>query len=265
VALLDDIENAALDPKVRVADALRKVIALGGQAGSADLRDWAAQELNGYPSSADVPDYRIIPAIIAIDLTTPRAHWTQRQIAPRNLPEGVRDRIREEVHITSPIAEIDDLASHNEAIKLSLPDAATICQVMNYEIGDPYQQIHAVYWVVSPTSYRALADQVRTKLTSLVAEMRATTPRGQQTPSAEAATQAVEVVIKGGKRHNININTTQGDDSPAIAAATQGNHLSATASSISSTGERSRRWVWGALGAAGTVVLAVVAVIGLLH
>ncbi|WP_410648044.1 hypothetical protein [Amycolatopsis sp. cmx-4-54] len=32
--------------------------ALGGQAGSVKLRDWARQELNGYSGEAEIPDYR---------------------------------------------------------------------------------------------------------------------------------------------------------------------------------------------------------------
>jgi hypothetical protein len=46
--LLSQIEEGALDSRVPLVDVLRKCVALGGQAGSAELRDWARRELDGY-------------------------------------------------------------------------------------------------------------------------------------------------------------------------------------------------------------------------
>lgn len=65
--LVEQIEEDALDSKKSVADALRKCIALGGRAGSEELRSWASQELQGYQKRDDVPEYRIIAAPIVID------------------------------------------------------------------------------------------------------------------------------------------------------------------------------------------------------
>ena len=45
--LLQATEDSALDGESSVTDALRKCVALGGRAGSAELRTWASRELNG--------------------------------------------------------------------------------------------------------------------------------------------------------------------------------------------------------------------------
>ncbi len=36
---------------------LRKLILLGGNAGSAELRDWASAELRGYKNDDELPNY----------------------------------------------------------------------------------------------------------------------------------------------------------------------------------------------------------------
>jgi hypothetical protein len=46
---------------------LRKCIVLGGQAGSASLRDWAAREAKGYDGSDELPTWRVVYAQITVD------------------------------------------------------------------------------------------------------------------------------------------------------------------------------------------------------
>ena len=65
--LLDQIESEAMDGDV--VKALRLCIKLGGHSGSADLRQWAERELNGYDSEDELPDYRRINAPLCYDGT----------------------------------------------------------------------------------------------------------------------------------------------------------------------------------------------------
>jgi len=61
--LLAQIEEDVLSDR-SLADALRKCIMLGGRAGSAELRQWATQELKGYPDKEEVPDFLTVAAPI---------------------------------------------------------------------------------------------------------------------------------------------------------------------------------------------------------
>ncbi len=65
--LFEQIEQDALDDDVPLASILRKVIALGGNVGSTELREWASRELKGYDKPDDVPDYRRPAAAIKAD------------------------------------------------------------------------------------------------------------------------------------------------------------------------------------------------------
>lgn len=211
-SLLQQIEDEALSDSGNVASALRKCVALGGRASSSELRDWASKELHGYRPADDLPNYRVVPAVIKINATTIRARITGQRISPDQLPDVVQEHVDEKVELRDPLGQLEDLIaryrSSGDTIYLSLPGGADVARMMNYEIGDSYQQIIDVYWSVDPSAVTALVDQVRTTLVELVAELRAGLDDPMAIPSAELAAQAVNVAVYG-QRSRVLVNTAQ--------------------------------------------------------
>lgn len=196
MSLLDGIENAALDSTHGVADALRKAIALGGQVGSTPLREWASRELKGYegsPSEA-IPDYRKVPAGIAIDGISGVNRISHQRIGLTTLPDWIQNQVEEIAVFGHPIAQIEDMGRTEEYSSLSLPMGADIARFLSEEWN---QQITAIYWHVPPSSVRTIVDRVRTSLTELVAEIRAGVGSDSGIPSAELASQATSIAVYG--------------------------------------------------------------------
>lgn len=215
--LIDEIEQEALDAAVPVSSPLRKLVALGGQAGSAELREWASLELRGYfGSDVPLPDYRKAGAVIRIDGATINSVITGQQISPSVLPDPVDKHIDESVPLNGPVAEIEAMienAKRNEGgdIKLALPNSQDVVRLMNYEMqqrGGSHQQVTAVYWSVSHVSLEGVLDQVRTRLVELVAEMRVGMADEADVPSSAVADNAVSVVIHG-NRSRVSIASAQ--------------------------------------------------------
>jgi hypothetical protein len=125
--LIDEIERDALDGSVPISNALRKLVALGGRAGSKELRDWAGLELRGYHGTeVSLPDYRKPGATLRIDGGTVNAMITGQLISPSELPDPVNKHIDESVPLNAGVAEIEamiDRAKGQEGgeIKLTLP------------------------------------------------------------------------------------------------------------------------------------------------
>lgn len=138
--LIDEVERDALDPAVPISAALRKLVALGGQAGSAELREWASLELRGYfGSNVPLPDYRKPGATLRIDGGTFNAMITGQLISPRELPDPVKNHIDETVPLNGGVAEIEAMierAKREESgeIKLTLPMGQDIVRLMNHEM-----------------------------------------------------------------------------------------------------------------------------------
>ena len=113
-ALIEQIQSEALNGGSSLGDLLRKCIALGAEAGSEDLVDWATHELRGYIAEGDgpppeVPGYRIVAAPIVIDGVLNGQHFTQMQISPVELPEPARDIVKEQVELRSGVGELEEM------------------------------------------------------------------------------------------------------------------------------------------------------------
>jgi AbiTii len=216
--LLDEIEAASFDSTKPLADALRKCVSLGGRAGSIELREWAAHELSGYEKPEEIPDYRRPHAIIRLEAFLGNyftgINKVTQQISPLQLPEPANKIVSEEVALAGGIAEIESFlakARQNEGtIMLTVPHAAEIIAMMNAKSDASLQQITAVYWEMSEPALVGVLDKIRTILAELVAEIRAGLPDDDATPSAELATQAVNVAAYGKARVNVNTQSATG-------------------------------------------------------
>ena len=210
-SLVEQIEQDALDSSASLADALRKCIALGGRAGSAELRDWATRELHGYEGLPEVPDYRTVAAPIVIDGFSGDRHITGEQISVYDLPDFAQADISEEVTLRSGVGELEELIrsarAKGEPVRIGLPLGAGLARMMTAEFQDRFRAVERIYWSVSPTAVFGVVDQVRTRLVGLVAEVRAAASN-PNSPSAEAVTNAVEVAIYG-KARDIHISAAQ--------------------------------------------------------
>lgn len=197
--LLTEIERDLLD-QTPVADVLRKLIILGGRAGSSELRDWASHELRGYPDAESLPDYRKIPAIIQMDAVLGRSQISGQTIAPYEFPAEIRDHVRNEVLFFQGIGEIEALTRSREkdqAVRMALPEERMIGHLIDQASGNPLQHITSIYWSVSIPALEGLIDQVRTRLAELLGELRAATPGTSELPTAAQATNAVNIVVHG--------------------------------------------------------------------
>ncbi|SCE63508.1 hypothetical protein GA0070216_1015 [Micromonospora matsumotoense] len=223
--LLAQIERGALNDAVSLASLLRKCVALGGATRSAELRDWASDELNGYRDDTKIPEYRIVHAPILADGRTFTHQITGQQISSWDLPDFAREHITNEVRLARGVGEavLSNAARNGETVvRLQPPGAADLVTFMNSQQGGGIERI---YWGVSIGQIAGTLDQIRTTLVRLASEMRAAQPAGTAMPSHEAATEAVHVVLHGGTRNVVNINTAQardGSNATVMATPTDG-------------------------------------------
>lgn len=219
LTLVEQIEADALNSGASLADALRKCLALGGRAGSAELREWASQELTGYPGDAELPEYRKIVAPIVIDGFTPNAHITGEQISVHDLPDVAQQaQVSEGIDLRQGVGELEHMVRGTEkggTIRLGLPGGALLAKLMTHQLQGSYRAVERVYWNVSPVAVAGVRDQIRTRLVALVAEIRGA--GGVDSLSGETISSAVEVAVHGRAR-DIHISTAQSDGGPATIA-----------------------------------------------
>jgi AbiTii len=215
--LLGDIESDLLSDRP-LADVLRKVVILGGRAGSAELREWASQELKGFfgVDTDKLPPYRIIVAPILANATTGSTHVQRQPIPYSGLPDYVREQMPEELPVRNGVGELEAWVKQGEPISISLPGAEVIAAHLDRASGNPFQNIYQLYWSISPVVVSGILDQIRTALAELVGELIAATPESQETPTREQAAQAVSVAVSGSK-NRVTVTTQQSGASSSVA------------------------------------------------
>jgi hypothetical protein len=244
--LLGEIEAGALNSSTPIADVLRKVIALGGKAGSTELRDWATRELNGYRPGDELPDYRKVVAPLQIDAGTMGGFIKGQTISTMQLPDFARDKITNDVVLYQSVDELEGMARRcepGEVVKLGPHLSQELVTYMNAQ--EKWSgHIERLYWGVSPATIEGVVGHVRTALINLVAEITDNMPEGAETPPAEVATNAVHFLVTG-ERNKISFSAPQaGQASTALATPPADEHP--------------RRWVK----TSAAVVLGVLTIIG---
>lgn len=223
---------------------LRKLILLGGNAGSPELRDWASLELRGYAKGDELPSYRKVNAPLQIDGAVPGGIIRHQTIGSMELPDFARDDITEIVPLSIGVREIQSMVDQHQkdrVVKLQPPGSADLVTYIN-GTSKLNGHITALYWSVSTIALEGVLDQVRTRLAELIAELRSGTPRGQALPSPTQAANAVNLVINGrGNR-------------VSIAQAAHGSTVSAASEEATP-----RFWTRARLIGAGIVGLATIA------
>ncbi|RPK23513.1 hypothetical protein EES37_37800 [Streptomyces sp. ADI91-18] len=209
---LDRLEQGVLDDTTQLAGLLRHALIIGGHASSQPLRQWALYELNGYANiDAQIPEYRRLPAPIRMDSLSPAWQRRGEAISVRHLPDVARDVIKEEVSIPWGVGHIENLIARTppgEALKLALPGAAELRTLMSAQYRQQGISIEALYWSIDASALHGVVDQVRTRLTQFVAELRSAMPAGARVPSPEQVHRAVQ-----------SISIVTGDNSPVTITA----------------------------------------------
>ncbi|MFE6504485.1 hypothetical protein [Kitasatospora sp. NPDC057738] len=205
------LEHDVLDESCSLASVLRQVVALGGRARSGALRAWATQELQGYRGdSQELPDYRVVPAPIMIDAISGFHQIKGQQISTFDLPDFARDIVKEEVAFVQGVGELEAMIKDRQdpIIRLTPAMSAALAQIMTQRAPDRRVQVETVYWQVHVSAVQGVLDQIRTRLTQLVSELIAAMPPGQQEPTPDQVSQALQ-----------HINITVGDNSPVNVTA----------------------------------------------
>ncbi|KOG60722.1 hypothetical protein ADK76_15015 [Streptomyces griseoflavus] len=144
----------------------------------------------------------------------------RQRISPRQLPDVAKE-LEEEVQLRMGVGELEAALTNNEQphIDLSLPGGADLAVMMDHESGEPFQKITAIYWSVSKASVAGVLDQIRTTLTELVAEIRATVPEAETDPSKDVLGNALNVALHGSPKARITLTTSQSQGDSTIKNA----------------------------------------------
>jgi len=152
-SLVEELQRDALDQRVRLSDILRKAKAIAVKLDLPELEKWVQNELNGYQSGADVPDYRIV--IGQVQGFNPYHGWR-----PVQFNDTVTEQKFTKRHITSQVAELESLMAKSSDGQLQVPLSAEAQHLLRNVTGFDFEFTTAM----SASDVVGILDAVRNAL-----------------------------------------------------------------------------------------------------
>lgn len=204
MSLLREIQDAAIDANVAISVVLRKCKVLATRLGNKEFSSWVERELNGYTSTEDLPEYRILKVESLGNFV---GSWGSSAnsvpIAPSIIPEEYRDIVTT-AYLMDPISYYHSLTMGKESGTdiLSQPWPADLIRLVSSKI---YRNMNCIsaWKVISRNTIAALLDTVRNRILSFVLEIEAEAPdAGEAPPNArpipdERVNQVFNTYIQG--------------------------------------------------------------------
>ncbi len=175
MSLLRDIQSAAIDTSVPLTTLLRKCKVLSARLGNAEFKQWIDNELNGYQSADDLPNYRILRVNSKGHFSGPfQSSLKNADIPLRCIPKQFRESLTY-AHMMESVAAMESLVSKSDGGTAMVPWNPDFVAYVGENIYEGMNCMQA--WKVIPIgSIVAALDTVRTRVLNFVLEIEAEDP-----------------------------------------------------------------------------------------
>ena len=213
---------------------------LAARLGSAPLEEWVKHEAEGYPSDADLPDYRKIGVSYTGTFSGPFGSGIRNAPIPPYLVEKYAGKNWTQYDVRQSVAGVDELVSSDKGKGGSLQiNAANLILLLQGKVYEDYA-CNSVTGTISKASLVELQNAVRNRVLELTLQIEKSIPSAaditlgpQASPPGpterETVTQITNQTIYGnvttvsntGNSANIQVNVAQGDQQAMIRALEQ--------------------------------------------
>jgi len=206
MSLLHDIQAAVLREDADLGPILLKLRLLAARLGSQPLAEWVKHESEGYPTGADVPDYRVLSVSYTANFSGPFGSGIQNAPISPYLIEKFAGKQWVRYEMRDSIAAVDDLlATSTKGGSLGI-NAANLILLLQGKVYPDYA-CNSVTGTISRSSLAAIRHSVRSRVLELTIELEKSIPEAAAvslgpsdilaSQNAAAATQIAQQIIYG--------------------------------------------------------------------
>jgi AbiTii len=169
--LLDKIIELATDNRQPLTVLLRQCIVLAYDLKNEGLKEWANHELNGYPDSENMPEYRILPAGATGLFIAPG--WTRfLQRIPSVALEKKHRKLAEIVEMTESVGALEHmLTSGSENSQIQFGWNANLVLFYREKLQKGWQ-LFSAHQDVPKSAIAGMLDTIRTRVLNLALELK---------------------------------------------------------------------------------------------
>jgi hypothetical protein len=182
MGLIQDLQNDILDPKTSLSTILRRAKVLAVTLGNDELKLWVDNELNGYDSRKEIPDYRCFLGQNLGDFSGAfGSGMTNAPIPLAVLPEIVQEYVKE-LHVSQGVRALESLLESDEKY-FRLPWPADMVAYVQEEIYNKYVCVSA-WRVLGREQVEQVLDTVRNRLLNFILELKEKYPEINKSENA---------------------------------------------------------------------------------
>lgn len=206
MSLLHDIQAAVLQDDSDLGPILLKLRLLAARLGSQPLAEWVKHESEGYPSDADLPDYRIISVSYTASFSGPFGSGIRNASISPYLIEKFAGKHWVRYEMRQSIAAVDELLCSSTKGGSPGINAANLILLLQGKVYPDYA-CDNVTGTISRASLAEIRHSVRSRVLELTIELEKSIPEasvvelGKTDPSSDknsaVATQITQQIIYG--------------------------------------------------------------------
>ncbi len=173
MSLLREIQASVMQGQ-EIGPILLKLRFLASRLGSGILEEWVKYELEGYPTSADVPDYRKISVTYRGTFSGPFGSGIQNAPIPPYLIEKIAGNQWTNYKIRQSVAAVEQLLTSDNEGTLQI-DAANLILLLQGKVYENYA-CNSVTGTIAKAALAELQNAVRTRVLELTLQIEKSIP-----------------------------------------------------------------------------------------
>ncbi|MES2914215.1 MAG: hypothetical protein V4753_03750 [Pseudomonadota bacterium] len=226
MGILEEIQNGLVEEHP-IGPLLLKLRLLSARLGSDALEKWVTHEAEGYPQTADLPEYRVLGVSFSGHFNGPFGSSISNAPIPPHLIGKLAGKHWEHFRLRDSAASIDEMARSGDGLHL---DFSNLILAVQGKIYGKYA-CNSIAGFVSRVALVEAANAIRGRLLQLTIEIERKIPKAKGVEmsripkSAEQANQIVYQTVYGtantgtGAIQSVNITHVGQGDKPSLAAA----------------------------------------------
>ncbi|MGI0494999.1 hypothetical protein ACN4EG_24705 [Alkalinema pantanalense CENA528] len=170
--IVESIQKDILSSEASLSTILLKAKLLAHKLKNDSFKQWVKHEVDGYPNSKEVPDYRVIHTPLLGYIFNGWNGYSNIPISLYNTPDWFQETANK-VHFTEGIQTVEELASREDSISFDWPaEHITIWNLYNQEqLAHGGYQCHQVKRPVTSSVFAQILLTVRSRLQDFVLEL----------------------------------------------------------------------------------------------
>jgi AbiTii len=182
--ITSSIQDEVIDGNSDLATVLRKLLVVASRLGNEPVKTWTEMELDGYPESSELPDYRILHGLESLGIFSGAMGYQLRNapLSLLGLPEAVRQGYSDP-DVRQGVRSIAEMIRSEQEGTVSWAWPAEACQYFDLKGYREDLRLMQAWIAVPVAALIGLLDTIRNKALNFALEM-----EEQLAPESESET-----------------------------------------------------------------------------